>query len=1340
MSFSFSGATPVRLAKGRPSLLSGLFGIVLAFAGLHGAAAQASTPADGIRLEGHVLPTLSASEAVSSKATNSDQAGEELTLTLVLRRADEAGFQRYLADVYDPKSAQFRQFLTPREVSDRFGPTQDDMATVRDYFAQQGFRVDDESANRMTLTLAVSRGLAEQVLDVRIADYRTADREFHANDRDPVLPAPIASRVQGITGLSNLALPMPPAPLNSGVSGLAQCYKDSSTIQGAGNSILCGVGYFLLAVINDLFCLDPITYFQGCRMIPLIPSGAAPPAQAQGSAQKIGIVAFDSYHAGDVADFLALIGAPAGRIGQLSLVNVGGGAPVGANASEVLLDIDTVMTIAPEASYVVYSAPFTGNTSFQALFNRMIDDGVTVISNSWAYCEDQTTLADVQSIDAIIATAAASGISVFNASGDSGSSCLDGSPNTITVPAGSPHGTAVGGTSVQPGPGGLYGSETWWNGDLTIPVTGKGGFGVSRFFARPSYQDGFTASPMRSIPDLSLNADPVANGLPICQASAGGCPSGLLYGGTSVAAPMMAAFTALLNDAHGSNLGWINPQVYPLAATSAFHPPGPMGTDFAHVGLGSPNVSALYLALENAVAGAPSAAMSIVAAVETVVVADAGTPAIVLVQLRDANGSAVSGKTVQLTASAGSSALVTPASAVTNASNGAAAFTVTDTTIEDVVFTARSLTDNVDIDDTAAVSFVAPPAAAASIFAFPTSLPADGVSTTSITITLRDADNQPTPGKRVTLSQDGRSVVSGPDPPVTDSNGEIVFTAFDSIEETVTYTAVDNSDGDLPIPGTAVVTFSGSAAGSCVVPPTSADGFDLTSFANGFAAYPFFYGNVNWGCRGATDAAFDADGNAYVMHFQTGALYKFGPDGGSAVVPLATNLGPTLGILAFGRDGRLYGAHGVTTGDFFTGDIVEIDPDTGAIVRVVASPLTCPGSLAVDPLTGDLFFDDVCYGAGSENPSLFRISDPGDTDPDRPTEVTVYATLPRTPNGLIAFAPNGTIYVETGYLDAQPAVVSVTGTDQAQPAIVTPVPDIWSFFWVNVGTTLPNGAAKTLIILQSGTGGAGADLNLVDITTSPVQVTTLAHDIGSGRIGADGCLYTATPDTVYKIAPSSGGCGFATTNPSPAIVLDPRTVSPNPQQGSTQTLMAQLRNVALPAGTPVRFRIEGTNEQTLMVRADADGIATLEYRGLFSGNDVITASAQIDALPLVSNVARVTWDAGPHASFLGIIGPVGAVAGEPVLLSASLVDAAEDPQAAIDGAAVHFAVGNQSCDGTTGADSIASCSVTLTNPGAYTLTVSYAGSAQHLPTASSALFVVPTDGIDLIFADGFEGN
>ena len=63
---------------------------------------------------------------------------------------------------------------------------------------------------------------------------------------------------------------------------------------------------------------------------------------------------------------------------------------------------------------------------------------MTVISNSWAYCEDQTSLSDVESIDTIFQSAAAGDITVFNGSGNTGSTCLDGTPNTISVPADSP--------------------------------------------------------------------------------------------------------------------------------------------------------------------------------------------------------------------------------------------------------------------------------------------------------------------------------------------------------------------------------------------------------------------------------------------------------------------------------------------------------------------------------------------------------------------------------------------------------------------------------------------------------------------------------------------------------------------------------------------------------------------------------------------------------------------------------------------------------------------------------------------------------------------------------------
>ena len=175
-----------------------------------------------------------------------------------------------------------------------------------------------------------------------------------------------------------------------------------------------------------------------------------PPAWqgADGTGQTVGLLEFDTFVMSDVTDYVNLMGQASGPASNVSQVHVGGGAALGANQDEVLLDIADVLTAAPGAHIAVFDGPFSGGgASFQSMFNAMIGGGVTIISNSWSYCEDQTTLADVQSIDTVLQSAAASGISVFTGAGDRGSTCLDGALNTAHVPSTSPHITAVGGTS-----------------------------------------------------------------------------------------------------------------------------------------------------------------------------------------------------------------------------------------------------------------------------------------------------------------------------------------------------------------------------------------------------------------------------------------------------------------------------------------------------------------------------------------------------------------------------------------------------------------------------------------------------------------------------------------------------------------------------------------------------------------------------------------------------------------------------------------------------------------------------------------------------------------------------
>ena len=730
----------------------------------------------------------------------------------------------------------------------------------------------------------------------------------------------------------------------------------------------------------------------------------------------------------------------------------------------------------------------------------------------------------------------------------------------------------------------------------------------------------------------------------------------------------MGPYAALLNQSQGSNLGFLNALIYPYLDTPAFHSAASMGTDFAHVGLGSPNLPQLHQRLTRQTLGATSATVSVVHAYldsnftmpadstdGLPVPADGSSNAYIVVRLADAFGNPAGGRTMTLAGDTGS-AVISPASVITGAADGVAIFTVTDLDAEVVTFTATDATSHVALSQTAKVAFGVPPAVTAGISAAPTTVLNDGVSQTTITVLMRDALNRPTPGKLVTLDQgSGHSVISGPVPSVTDATGSIQFTATDQYPEAIVYTAVNVTDGNLAVPGSATVTFSGQASVSCASgpAPAAAAGFTLTPFSTGYASASLGFGDVNWGCRGASNPAFGPDGSMYVDQFPDGGVFKLPVTGGTAS---STNklsaLGPALFGPVFGKDGRLYASRGATTGDFSTGAIIEIDPATGAELRVVMGNLTCPNVIAVDPLSGDLFTDDICSGSGSDNASLWRISNPASATPT----LSVYATLPATPNGWISIAPDGTIYMPQTLLGGAGApIVAISGTDKPQPATVTSMPDVTTGYWVSVAETLPGGAAKSLIVSQNNV------VRLADITTDPPTYTDLITN-GPGMIGPDGCLYVSAIDTIYKLAPSSGGCGFAGTSPAPTLTLTPLTVSPNPAQGTTQTLTAQFSNVAAPAGTPVYFHIDGANTQLRTVAADGTGTATLSYSGNLAGTDSIVASALVGSLTLASQAATITWGAGAHATFLnlGLAAGTGSV-GRAATMAGTLIDISVTP-------------------------------------------------------------------------------
>jgi subtilase family serine protease len=95
--------------------------------------------------------------------------------------------------------------------------------------------------------------------------------------------------------------------------------------------------------------------------------------------------------------------------------------------------------------------------------------------------------------------------------------------------------------------------------------------GFSSLFARPAYQDGVPGiGSVRGVPDVSADANPhFAMALVISE----GAGKYIIRnsGGTSAAAPLWAALIALADQYAGRHLGFINPAIYHIAQSPAYH-------------------------------------------------------------------------------------------------------------------------------------------------------------------------------------------------------------------------------------------------------------------------------------------------------------------------------------------------------------------------------------------------------------------------------------------------------------------------------------------------------------------------------------------------------------------------------------------------------------------------------------------------------------------------------------------------------------------------------------------------------------------------------------------------
>jgi subtilase family serine protease len=307
--------------------------------------------------------------------------------------------------------------------------------------------------------------------------------------------------------------------------------------------------------------------------------------------------------AADAATYASKHGDAAYRGGQLRQVLPGNYThTTDCNASgwygEETLDVEAVHAVAP-ASDIVYvgSASCQDDDLIDAL-GKIVDGHLAdIVSNSWGDIEANQTPDLAAAYDQVFQFGAVEGIGFYFSSGDNGDEVANTGTKQVDTPANSAWVTAVGGTSLAVGKGDAYLWETGWGTEKAVlaadgkswtgfpgTFTSGAGGGTSRTVAQPYYQKGVvpdalakanSADGNRVVPDIAAIADP-NTGFLVGQTQT--FPDGTeqyseyRIGGTSLAAPVIAAVQALAQEARGGEaLGFANPAIYARHGSKAYH-------------------------------------------------------------------------------------------------------------------------------------------------------------------------------------------------------------------------------------------------------------------------------------------------------------------------------------------------------------------------------------------------------------------------------------------------------------------------------------------------------------------------------------------------------------------------------------------------------------------------------------------------------------------------------------------------------------------------------------------------------------------------------------------------
>lgn len=415
-------------------------------------------------------------------STFSNAAGNEnVHFAISLQLRDAAGLERFANQVSDPHSLTFRQFLTPEQVGEKFGPSQADVDATVAFLQSNGLKVSEIAKNRMTITVdgtvdQVNRAFGTTVVYANRVDgpgtYRSNLTDLHA-------PASVASRILSVDGIDTSI----------------QHIKRATTTT-----------------------LNPTLYRGAYNAAPTYAAGF------YGQGVNVAIANWDGYRLNNVPLWVNhySLPAPSGGAGSnIHVVKVGTGSTTygsGTPQGEGDLDIQAMLMAAPLANVYIYDDTTTDSAAPITTYSKISSDNIAdVVSESygWETSSSNTYFASTYvSAHNIHLSMTSQGITYLAATGDNGTSAFPTRGARYAYPDIDPEVLQVGGSvvTVDSTTGARSGEASW---GLSGGVGGTGGFDPYDTAARgftfnvaPAYQTSHISTQTskynyRLIPDVS---------------------------------------------------------------------------------------------------------------------------------------------------------------------------------------------------------------------------------------------------------------------------------------------------------------------------------------------------------------------------------------------------------------------------------------------------------------------------------------------------------------------------------------------------------------------------------------------------------------------------------------------------------------------------------------------------------------------------------------------------------------------------------------------------------------------------------------------------------------------